>query len=284
MKNINLWYKMKKTLQNEGMEVLAYKSRRYIKEQIERRYYLNFSPVPDALLPDYYYFGHPKCATNWIRSFLYHLCLRRGINYKVIGGDSSRAFASCRFSSTFNLHVNSLPDDFKQLDVDIKGFRVVRDPRDLLVSAYFSWKNSHYHSLEKQMKLREMLRNCSMEEGLDYLMKDFDSFKTMGGWDMSAHSGVLMVRYEDLLSDEYTEFKRIVDHLGIDVDDDLLALCVKKSSFKAMAGKRKKGQENKSSHYRKGVAGDWVNYLPRGSELHARFMEIHGSLMSELGL
>ena len=285
MGNPSLLYRSVKSIENEGVSTFLHKGRRYISERLVEFYYLNMhaSSSDNVLEPNYYYFGHPKCATNWIRSFLYHLCLRKGINYEVHGGDRSKVFSSRRFESTFNLYVNSLPEHIEQLDKNSKGFRMIRDPRDLLISAYFSWKNSHYHNAKRQVEIRELLQRCSMEEGLIFLMKDFDSFKAMKGWHLTERPGIRMVKYEDLLADSHREFRALLDHLDISVSEEIFESCLAKSSFTAMTGKRSKGVENKHSHYRKGVSGDWINYMPRESEPYARFLELHGPLMTELG-
>ena len=131
MGNPSLLYRSVKSIENEGVSTFLHKGKRYISERLVEFYYLNMhtSSADNVLERNYYYFGHPKCATNWIRSFLYPLCLRTGINYEVHGGDRSKVFSSRRFESTFNLYVNSLPEHIERLDKNSKGFRMIRDPR-----------------------------------------------------------------------------------------------------------------------------------------------------------
>ena len=51
--------------------------------------------------------------------------------------------------------------------------------------------------------------------------------------------------------------------------------------FSNYAGGRKEGEENVSSHYRKGVAGDWKNHFK--PEHVERFKELYGELLLKLG-
>jgi hypothetical protein len=51
-------------------------------------------------------------------------------------------------------------------------------------------------------------------------------------------------------------------------------------AFQKLAG-RKKGEEDAKSHYRKGVAGDWVNHLTGANK--TLFKERWGSLLINLG-
>lgn len=92
---------------------------------------------------DCYYLGHHKCASNWMRAFVRQVCQVVGYNYDVIGGDRSNAISSRWRKHTFRLYVNSTPEDVATVPADARGFHLIRDPRDVLISDYFSRKNSH---------------------------------------------------------------------------------------------------------------------------------------------
>jgi hypothetical protein len=55
---------------------------------------------------------------------------------------------------------------------------------------------------------------------------------------------------------------------------------IEKQAFQKLAG-RSKGQEDQKSHYRKGVAGDWVNYLNGANK--DQFKQRWGQLLVDLG-
>ena len=61
--------------------------------------------------------------------------------------------------------------------------------------------------------------------------------------------------------------------------DDLKRLC-EKHSFQARTG-RKPGEEDQDKHYRKGIAGDWQNYLT--DEHQSRMEELCGDVIDAFG-
>ena len=93
--------------------------------------------------------------------------------------------------------------------------------------------------------------------------------------------GVLEVRYEDLLDDAEGELARIVTGLtGQAPDPARIAAIVSKYSFAAQSN-RARGEEQRGSFLRKGVAGDWVNHFT--PEAEALFDEYAGDAMRALG-
>jgi hypothetical protein len=65
------------------------------------------------------------------------------------------------------------------------------------------------------------------------------------------------VRYEDLLERPNEEVERLLGFLGVDANGGLVERCVSSASFEKLSKGRERGQEDPSSFYRKGVAGDW---------------------------
>lgn len=283
-----------RVLKNDGMHAFIVKSQSILEDALSKYFYMYLAPDKssgDFSAAEYYYFGHPKCATNWIRLFLYHFCVRSRMNYNVVGGNPKRNFRHPAYQSSFNLMVNASYNDLKNLPLDVYGFRFIRDPRDLVVSAYFSWKYSHglgsgvniNAGAAFMKKNRDYLNAHSLEEGLEYVMQHYDTLQKMRGWDLEKYPNVKVLKFEDLIQDEIHGFQKLIVDLGIDVSDKMVQVCAEKSSFKRVSGVRKKGKENKKSHFRKGTAGDWKNYMPVGSALYDRFLELHGPLLEELG-
>ena len=89
------------------------------------------------------------------------------------------------------------------------------------------------------------------------------------------------VRYEDLLVRPNEEVKRLLGFLGVDTDERLVEHCVSSASFERLSRGRQRGQEDPSSFYRKGVAGDWRNYF--SEEDRRVFKEEAGELLIRLG-
>jgi hypothetical protein len=97
-----------------------------------------------------------------------------------------------------------------------KGFHVVRDPRDVLVSAYFSHLHSHPTDNWPELAAhRERLNNLSKEDGL-FCEMDFseEEFEDMYRWDYTRED-VLELKMEDLTADPVNGFVEVFDFLDM---------------------------------------------------------------------
>jgi hypothetical protein len=89
------------------------------------------------------------------------------------------------------------------------------------------------------------------------------------------------VRYEDLLERPNEEVGRLARFLGADTSEKAVQQAVSSASFERLSKGRERGQEDTSSFYRKGVAGDWKNYFTeRDKEI---YKEEAGELLIRLG-
>ena len=97
-----------------------------------------------------------------------------------------------------------------------RGFHVVRDPRDVIVSAYFSHKNSHpTDEWPELMAHRERLQTVSKPEGL-YLEMEFSRpfLEDMFTWDYEQEN-VMEWHMEDLTRDPHSSFLRIFQFMDM---------------------------------------------------------------------
>jgi hypothetical protein len=232
------------------------------------------------------YFGHHKCATQWINGIVAEVCSITGREQMIHSGP--RTFgrdlgaAIPRPEETFLCYVNADRRRVKRLGA-LRGFHMVRDPRDIVVSAYFSHLYSHpdYPSLVEH---RERLRSASKEEGLLLEMDQrIYEFRMMLAWDYD-RDDVLELQMEDVTADAPREVPRILSFLGLGADAGLdaetVAAIVDRNRFEVKAG-RTPGTEDLHSHYRKGVAGDWVEHF---TERHVEyFKERYNDLLLKLG-
>lgn len=145
---------------------------------------------------------------------------------------------------------------------DIKPFVVTRDMRDVLVSFYYSLKNSHVADFKSVDRNRKNLNELSQEDGLIYLLEgngDYPSFLSQQlSWINSSYP---IFHYEDLIADEYEMFKKILSYCEIDVEPAHYEMVLTNNSFSTLTRGRKKGREDVTSHFRKGVAGDWQRHF-----------------------
>jgi len=153
-----------------------------------------------------------------------------------------------------------------------------RDLRDTAVSWYFYIKN-----VNKKHSLHSTIKNLPINRGVEYYIEYIlqHNVNWIRSWRMNRHKDLSTeVRYEDLLNDTYIEFKRLLDFFSINLPVAYIRKIVDKNSFKKMT-KRDPGEEDNSSHLRKGIIGDWKNVLTKKNK--EDFKRIAGDLLIELG-
>lgn len=164
------------------------------------------------------------------------------------------------------------------------AFFVKRDPRDLVVSFYFS--NRYSHPLDA-MVARERARLAQMTEpeGLMHTIEAFGKFVgILTSWEAAAcrDTRVRVVRYEDLTGENQLDaWQSLLRAADIRMPRSLLEEVLTTYSFANITGGRKPGTEVIAHKYRKGVAGDWKNHFtaPMLDAFYARY----GSLCADLG-
>lgn len=261
----------------------------------------------------YAYFGHHRCATLWTAAIV--KAVTRELGVRVAQEDRYGKLPADLGPNDFLIHLNATQDLTGLLASlgGYRGFHVIRDPRDILVSSYFSDRYSHPVYRQEFAQFREELNNTEFEDGLRMeLDRRTAEFEALAGWDYK-NPNVYETKYEVLTVKPADEFSKILPFLGIRIYDagatpladqmrlslnrglhrakfsslklsgvprEFLDDVIAKQAFQKLAG-RTKGQEDQKSHYRKGVAGDWVNYLQGANK--DLFKERWGQLLIDLG-
>jgi hypothetical protein len=229
-----------------------------------------------------FFFGHHRCGTTWIRDVIRKICRKSGSRYYVVGGSSAGFRNRWYHRDRFDCYVNATPGDLAAMPAKARGFHVVRDPRDVLISDYWSRLKSHQASEDWKIRLREELEALSLEEGLVHMLDRATYFEQIRDWPGETPDNLLTLRYEDLLADEQARFREIHDHLQLKLTRDELVEIVRSCSFETVTG-RSKGAEQVDAHRRKATAGDWRNYLKPGTELYKTVRSRIGGLVTKLG-
>lgn len=161
----------------------------------------------------------------------------------------------------------------------VRFVTVVRDPRDVVVSL------SHYQAslpvenggveAFKEMSVKDRIKNI-----LKYGIGELDLIESWLGL-----RGVHRIKYEDMLANSYEEMRSMFKSLGVPFEREELKKALDGAAFARMSNGRDLGEEDPSSFYRKGVAGDWQQYFDESVEKAFR-EELGGrwyALAKELG-
>jgi hypothetical protein len=269
------------------------------------------------------FFGHHKCASTWIHNIVDAVCADAGWKRAYLygehqfGGDLGAYVRRERLD--WISYVNA---DARHLDVlpSFRGFHVVRDPRDLVVSAYFSHLHSHpTHAWPELVPHRERLSKLDKRDGLLAELEFSAQFLVqMDRWDYG-RDDVLELRQEVFTKDPYRGFLDVFRFLGVldeghynkarwpgylaraalnitnrlsngaqplrtpfdAIPGERLLGIVWDNRFEKFSKGRDKGREDVKSHYRKGEGGDWVRHF---EAVHvAAFKERWNDLVLRLG-
>jgi hypothetical protein len=160
-----------------------------------------------------------------------------------------------------------------------RAFFVVRDPRDLVVSHYFSSKYSHLENpgvIEERNRLQGLSETDGMAVHMRY-MAERGIFDALRSWAQQTDGSdeIRIFRFEDLVGgDQLNWMMQLMGHCDIAIPQHRLEAILKRLSFARLSGGRNQGEENKYHKYRSGTAGDWKKYFTEA--LYAQFNELAG--------
>jgi len=241
-----------------------------------------------------------KTASQWIQSLFFDSRIYRYSGLTVCpngkvhrGGYETREANNAIDSDPFpektiagSLHISF--DNFLAIPKPkcYKAFFVMRDPRDIVVSYYFSAKYSHV--LDPRIsKEREILNSLSQIDGMVYTIESlnkFGLFTALESWIGTPIKdlNIKIFRFEDLTNpNNFAAFKQLFSHCDIVMPDKILSQFLKDYTFQRLTKGRPLGDEDRRSHLRKGVPGDWQNYF--NEKIDQEFKKVTGDLVSRLG-
>lgn len=198
--------------------------------------------------------AHHKCASTWLQKFLAIYCHE----YNLLDRLSVYSLAQDIGGIHIFAHLNSEHGLCKAYD-DCKFLHIIRDPRDVIVSAYYSHKTTHPPRpwlVEQRLLLNKISKEAGMIATWLFLERmDFVGYNTPGtlyafrhwNWD----DDIPTVKTEDIATNPEKVSAQLSEYFGRDVSYIVDAL-----TFEKIAG-RKVGVIDNNSHYRSGLPGQW---------------------------
>lgn len=239
-----------------------------------------------------------KTASQWIRNVfsatdVYRYSGLLPYAYEVHEGRDYRSLQERTFDHPFPVRHIVTPlyisyESFAGMPKpdEYRAFFVVRDPRDLIVSHYFSSRYTHSEN-PGVLEDRALLVDLSEKEGMIVtlrFMAERGIFEALRSWveNSSADSRIRVFRFEELVGpDQLNWMTQLCEHCDIRLPQEKLAAILQRLSFERLSGGRKIGEENKHHKYRSGKHGDWMKYFDE--DVTKAFEEAAGNLPQLLG-
>jgi len=280
--------------------------------------------VSGRVKPVLAYFGHHRCATTWLDGIFGAIARELRLRY-------ASYHASWMFADDLRAHVDRhrldciayTNADYRHVAglAPYRGFHVIRDPRDVAVSCYFSHRYSHplRDDWPELAERRARLARLSQAEGLLSEIEALDGmFACLRGWRYD-DPDILELRMEALIADPYQHLLRVCRFLGV-LDPARFTLARRAAStlakgfrtveglsgeriripfgpqripaervlgiawehaFEHLSGGRSRGDEDPYSHFRKGTPGDWRRHFT--PEHVAAWKARYPGLLADLG-
>lgn len=141
---------------------------------------------------------------------------------------------------------------------NIKKICILRDVKDRIVS----W---HFQQIRKgRIKQSKIISDVLISEYCKRVKREYNSMLEYNGF-------IFCTTYEKMTTNPKNEIKKLLRYIGAQSSRETLNNIVQLGSFQHRTKinkvgndySRKPGQELLSSHFRKGIVGDWKNYLTK---------------------
>lgn len=191
-------------------------------------------------------------------------------------------------------------EEISSICPEAKIIHIIRDGRDSAVSMmHHIWNRSTDQGGIQQLEPEEVEKRRMYREDHQRWLETSEGMFTENrlrrvarNWKLrinkTAEDGTSLfgasyteVHYEDLLHQPHEEVRKLAEFLGADTGEEAIEQAVSSASFEKSTKGRQRGQEDASSFFRKGIAGDWKNYFTERDK-HI-FKEEAGDLLIRLG-
>ena len=173
------------------------------------------------------------------------------------------------------------PDNVRTFDglrIEFPGAKFIhmlRDPRDCAVSGWY---------LGQRTDPAKMKERFGGMPGYFRHYIDIWAGEAAAGFEFGARhpDQYIEVRYADLLERSEAAFQPVLRFLGVDASRETAKACMAGAAFQKLSRGRASGTEDRSSHFRRGMVGDWANHFD--AETNDYFFTRAGALMKRVGV
>jgi hypothetical protein len=157
----------------------------------------------------------------------------------------------------------------------------IRDPRDMIISSFYYIKNHPDHWQHDLISGNRLSIGEYIDIYLDSEAFSRDIIDWLRFWESRRDpENSIIIRYEDLIRDTFSEMKRCLDFLGFNIDSEIVKNILEKNSFQKQSG-RSRGTEDRKSFLRRGISGEWKEVFTHEQKL--KFSALADDFMLQLG-
>lgn len=262
-------------------EQIAFQAATISKEKINQLTSAHYLiPIDDREENDIYIVGYPKSGNTWMQFIV--SCIKYGINpdflseslaQELVPDIHARKYYK-RYSPQMAFKAHSLPNKIMK-----QVIYIVRDGRDVLASYYGMYQSMGISvDVKKMVTKGDFLNTCKWHEHISSWKKNPYNAK------------ILVIKYENLISNPITELQKISFFLNIKQDDSFLTKVADGNTFEKIKNKaivmgtaKHFFDQHADGHkfYRKGKVGSFKEDIP--DEVLEIFQNESFQELSELG-
>ncbi|MCG8307963.1 MAG: sulfotransferase domain-containing protein [Cytophagales bacterium] len=243
-------------------------------------------------VPSIIHFSLNKSATTFVKDLLFEIGSSKGMipvrlhdyafKTKLPYFDSLSFDEMEKYKHIFKSHgyvysvFGGMVENIEMLS-KLKVIFMVRDPRDILVSEYFSVAHSHPVPSKNGNKVDDFIskRNFAKEVDIDtYVLNQSQKIRSI--YDRYLHllirkgHNIHLTKYEDMVEDFGSWLTNLLNYLELEVSSAF------RKSIENKFDRAKPKAEDKKSHNRKGKRGDYLEKLNASTidKLNAEFAEV----------
>ncbi|MDM8553376.1 sulfotransferase domain-containing protein [Desulfococcaceae bacterium HSG7] len=212
--------------------------------------------LPDQIFPDdIFLVSYPRSGNTWVRTIIANYLTEKSSDQYML----SEVFPEIPKDRQLCNFIHR-PRFIKSHEPFLQGYPqviyLVRDCRDVLVSLYHF--QLRYQSISTKLGL-----DAFIYEYLDGKHHKFGDWgEHVRSWTQSRQSGMLLIRYEDLLKETEREITRIIIYAGLTPDPERIVTAVANATFDKM----KKNSEQRTLYSTLGERDMRIPFVRVGSE------------------
>lgn len=212
---------------------------------------LAFQARPD----DVFVATYPKCGTTWLQQIVHGLRTRGDMDFDEITAVVPWLEPAHDMGIDLDAPQRATPRAFKThltWELVPKGGRyivAVRDPKDVLVSQFHFWEGWFFEA--GSVSMDDLAEHFFLEPTMP--MRYWNHL--VSWWPQRANPNVLMLCYEDMRQDLPGTVRRVAQFMGVPLDDALLDIVVRQSSFEFMRTHARQFDDHLLRQARDGACG-----------------------------